>query len=1481
MPPPPPQLPKRPREAATAGSRSTSDVTADEASGPRTRRSPLPPPASAADTASVQSGSDADGGNASDGVDSVMDGVALLGLHCATPGSSRPASRVASASPAPASGSGASVGAAAAGLQSAAEAAAFAPPALLAAAITRSTDPGTRMRIEQAADEHAQRLADLREAVADARQLLATQLQNPIRSYGGNDAFWQLLVAEFALHLPFDDMRSGHALGPAFRRKAEAPDERGRPTRGVPELPGLYSLHALRDALRADESLRFTLHCTLEEWKGVLASTRRRWGRFSNDVRAAPGETLLDFDLRLHREARGWRPPGRPLGESFPVPQSVENGAFSPEWIRETLNQKYSGDGALSLRRMQANIVSGSRRFLQHIPEHARPRCESRESIRRFDIFLRCIQMRKKVEDTFSTGRCAVQCDEVTLYKVSWSVSILVATRPDQRREREVLRCSKLPKDAHDRSKTGVHIGGATAAALTTESVPFSQLDFYISDKTASQSSLYLPDALGGGMSAGGDHRGGAYAHLWHTAWSEARNPLLFYVACLSHAASNEVRAVCAAAGKCTRPQLLAHKKARNVEVSGHRFELIELMADVRHAVIHTPGVLEWLCTTEGLERIRSPPGGAETRWTYWCECAVWLGVLTGRWERILTKLLHEWLLAQGSAGLHTDPSARQLGDPVSLSGGALAAKVASLEKQKQRALLTMMTDPSLRVWLGFIAVYGDQSLIPFIKGFTEDDSPGIGFKARRVILERAATLRRFESDALDCKELDGLKLLVENTDGIDAAAAAAIVSQAAKASADYFEEETHQWHGSRANPVLLLFGLMDERGRAVECAKELLGLHATQGRTSIATAMLPHMPKHDKLNATMLAAAIGDAVDGPCVAFQDEFLDQIRILSNSPAMTKLRDLPAAQSLHQLLYRCLAHVPVSNFKSEEAIKTLTNLHKRCRSEEACATRMVAATHRSITEPTTRADFAWAAGEMRDDSATRRLEKEAKRKYILANPLLPVNLQAVTGLEVGGGDGEEEDESDNDEVDEEEDEADGDEEGGGAASSAAAMGMAPNQSGTERQPGWVQLGSTSLAEARRMCSEGTVAKYLAGYAPSGEPTVWLCLITKIRVRVVEVKWLREVEGEDDVYELDPQEWKGWATVRIKLIYDPCSRVKEVTQGGGPRRWSRPRAPPAASEDADAAEEEGAGEAGAAGSSSGAVDEMECEPPSSPPAREQPVLRGTARQRYGSGAVLSDDPREWLNDEQLGRLAICAGDQRCAERPVTTAYPLDGQSFQTGEVFATTRSKEALNSTDRSRLFHFCHGMHWRNAVICAPARSVFFWEPYGSDLRASDRASGRLREAADAACGTRGWSVVILRLRLQDDAFQCGVWASWFRQRFHAWVARGDFQDPLHLFLLRGTPLRDLSGLRGSELRNASRANGVFIAEERLRLRGLLQAYAETGANPFGDAGAFLHDFTDGGEASRRGDGEAREAAILQLLLDAGSAENPIGGPEGL
>ena len=58
-----------------------------------------------------------------------------------------------------------------------------------------------------------------------------------------------------------------------------------------------------------------------------------------------------------------------------------------------------------------------------------------------------------------------------------------------------------------------------------------------------------------------------------------------------------------------------------------------------------------------------------------------------------------------------------------------------------------------------------------------------------------------------------------------------------------------------------------------------------------------------------------------------------------------------------------------------------------------------------------------------------------------------------------------------------------------------MGMAPIQSGTERQPGWVQLDFTSLAEARRMCSVGAVAEYLAKYAPSGEPTVWLCLITK--------------------------------------------------------------------------------------------------------------------------------------------------------------------------------------------------------------------------------------------------------------------------------------------------------------------------------------------------------------------------------------------------
>ena len=49
-----------------------------------------------------------------------------------------------------------------------------------------------------------------------------------------------------------------------------------------------------------------------------------------------------------------------------------------------------------------------------------------------------------------------------------------------------------------------------------------------------------------------------------------------------------------------------------------------------------------------------------------------------------------------------------------------------------------------------------------------------------------------------------------------------------------------------------------------------------------------------------------------------------------------------------------------------------------------------------------------------------------------------------------------------------------------------------------------------------------------------------------MRVVEVNWLREVEGEDDVYETRRGgrggRRFGWA---IKLIYDPCSRVKEVT------------------------------------------------------------------------------------------------------------------------------------------------------------------------------------------------------------------------------------------------------------------------------------------------------------------------------------------------
>lgn len=175
---------------------------------------------------------------------------------------------------------------------------------------------------------------------------------------------------------------------------------------------------------------------------------------------------------------------------------------------------------------------------------------------------------------------------------------------------------------------------------------------------------------------------------------------------------------MCKAGGTCKRTKLLARKGQRNPDKSTERLLIPELLSDIVHAVKKTSGCVNFIRVQEELERLGEPMGGAVTRWGYWTLVCKWLAPTTGRFELIITFLLHKWLQAQGDDGIALASSED---DKPTLSGDALLEKVQTLKDAARRGLLLEMLNPEVRVWLCFLEIYGERSAQRFIK-FTEND---------------------------------------------------------------------------------------------------------------------------------------------------------------------------------------------------------------------------------------------------------------------------------------------------------------------------------------------------------------------------------------------------------------------------------------------------------------------------------------------------------------------------------------------------------------------------------------------------------------------------------------------------------------------------------------------------------------------------------------------------------------------------------------
>jgi len=522
-----------------------------------------------------------------------------------------------------------------------------------------------------------------------------------------------------------------------------------------------------------------------------------------------------------------------------------------------------------------------------------------------------------------------------TLNHLAWCVIILNAMRTAEQREREVLSATKLRPNDEGKSKAGSGVGAAVVEAVKALEVPVKNIDYCCTDTTNSNSGLRLPVAKGG---LGGD--GGAYAHVW--AAFKAKGHILFFMLwCLSHVVNNEVAAVMRSCGPCVRTELLRKKNKRRGGASSApsdaaaaddsaegeddegeaeedeedeapaesgapassskkkaptRWLLQELLHDVVLSINQTEGCRDYVRDMEELERLNQPTHGVETRWAYYTDVAAWLQPHTGRIELIITYLLHRWLIAEGQAGLDVPEAAEGDGDGAEaddvwvLRGDALALKIGQLNNTARKQLLAELADPTLRIWLIFLALYGKCSVKRFLN-FTQNDSPGIAFKTPRVIRSRIDYLEGLadaDGDPLLHDDFDVLKEFVESRPAVydaDHDKVRRIIRKAAETAVAYFcgkrgaassprEQRALRWLN---HPALLVLGLLDDKGHAVRTARELLDM-ATQGTKGIVAAMLPFMP--EGLTHAELEDAVCSATHGPAVAFQPESLEVIKLLA-------------------------------------------------------------------------------------------------------------------------------------------------------------------------------------------------------------------------------------------------------------------------------------------------------------------------------------------------------------------------------------------------------------------------------------------------------------------------------------------------------------------------------------------------------------------------------------------------------------------------
>jgi hypothetical protein len=1073
------------------------------------------------------------------------------------------------------------------------------------------------------------------------------------------------------------------------------------------------------------------------------------------------------------------------------------------------------------------------------------------------------IQRTKSLESVFQREgvRAYGQFDEAaTANGQSWSAFLLNAPRPcDGKRERLLLRLSKLT------NKTGRSVSAACTSALGEFGAPLKQMDFLVSDDTSSNSSLKNVSL-----------KGGAYAHTWAWMRRQEKHVLLFFIRCQSHVAHNEFLAVLSTGGYCVREHLLHRTGARNEAKSGKRLRLLELLADLRYAVLHADRCVAYLRVAQGLEQLGQPPSGTG-RWLFWLRMVRWLRPLGAGYDHLLAFLLHTWLEEQGSDGIAlptvtaadgedggeedetSDEAEAEDGEATPpLSGARLAELIASIKDVGKRDLLQEMADPEVRTWLCFLQCYGSCSCEPYLH-WTESDDEGKAFDMPRMVRERRARLALLasideEDDQLDRAEMERLSTFVSERGG-DADDAREIVRTGAAKALEYFTSHTAEWVGTTANPALLVLGVMDEEGGAAQSADELLALYGKQGRRGLALAMMRHMPEgdtvgdeRDDFSVDECLAAVEAATDGPCAAFSDEMIGIISALSelakvNPRAKVKLSDVSASVPLQLLLVRLklvrstpslfapssrlftpslftsrsssrllLIQVPVGNFIAETVFKTLKNNVQRSQLRSEAYATLVV----GAVHRTHRYEMS--------DADYRWASKDLSHNNPHGHGTAPEGSTLLLS-----------------DVADALDEGqvpllDGHTQLQAAASAAADMDQEEEEDGAAVAAfsvGRTAAGAprVSVRDIRRALTADESVIDVHWQTIDDTVKSWPVLVNSLTSTTASISWLCETDDDADVLVVDARyEEEPWL---LSEVTNTCLDVREEVAGPhGERRWRRGGVVPMVTD---------------APSSSKAADAPTSAPkppkaaakaplPKAPPAPTA-ALHGRAGRRRSSAGTLSCIDCEWLSDAHLGNGN--AADHRPADTTEATLhYNYPRPASLVPSIFS---ERPPPQYPKRVTVQQFCvDQLHWWSLALVGPEQTMYVWEPLqGSGLDDNHAIVRALRAAA------AGWQVQRIAVALQADGFQCGVWAHWFRGRVFDYAANSERLGSCTLgaFLLHGIPgLTNLLDVeQASTRRAAGRRNGVYIQAERDRLRALLQRAAKLPGGLLFD-GALLDDF---------------------------------------